>query len=198
MPTDTPDLQVTSASNWNTKKEVPEEAGFITELPTGNVIRMRRTMDMLALIRTGQIPNPLAGIVQKMINSGDPNLAFDGANTQVAQQLLDLLDQTWLRCVLEPEFDGPAPKGRDADNNKVSETDEQYIERLADWTPKEGAISVLEVDMNDKLFVFVVAQGVAADLAKFREVTDESLASVQAGNDVPKPTKRTGGGRSKK
>lgn len=198
MPTEQKDLQVTSASEWGKQAPAVEE-GFITELPTGNVIRMRRTMDMLVLLRTGQIPNPLAGIVKKMIDSGDPNFPTDNATASAyAPQLLDLLDRTWMKAVIEPVFDAPPPQGKDENGLNIEEDDDQYIERIARWRPKDGAISVFDVDVNDKLYVLIVAQGAAADLAKFREVTDESLASVQASPGVPKPTKRTSGSRSKK
>lgn len=195
MPADQ-DLQVTTAAEWGKAAPAVEE-GFITELPTGNVIRMRRTMDMLVLLRTGQIPNPLAGIVKKMIDTGDPNFPTDGGGTW-APQLLDLLDRTWMRAVMEPAFDAPPPQGKNEQGLNIEETDEQYTERVARWNPKEGAISIFDVDVNDKLYVLIVAQGAAADLARFREVKDESLVAVQTGNRVPSATKRTSGARRKK
>lgn len=199
MPPDgTQELQVTSPTEWGARA-TPVENGFITELPSGNVIRMQRTMDMLVLLRTGQIPNPLAGIVQKMIDSGDPGFPADAAkNPNVAEQLLDLLDRTWMKAVIEPPFDAPRPRGKSEDGRNIEETQQQYIDRISKWSPAEGKISVFDVDVNDKLYVLVVAQGVAADLAKFREVTEESVAALSASERVPAATKRTGGARSKK
>lgn len=192
MPTE-PELKVTTPDQWNTNGQTSQDVGFITELPSGNVIRMRRTMDMLDLLRTGQIPNPLAGIVQKMIDTQSMDFPAKEADTQVAQQLLELLDRTWMKAVLEPAFDAPPVRGIDAIGMHFEETHDQWIQRIARWEPSAGKISVTAVDVNDKMFVFVVAQGAAADLARFREGQDAALDAVQAVPRVPKPTKRTGG-----
>jgi hypothetical protein len=185
------DLQVTSAAEWGKNKSVSAEGSFVVEVPTGNVVRVRRTMDMMALLRAGRIPNPLAGIVQKMIDSGSPNLGKALAESQqdvngakASQQLLELLDQTWMRAVIEPEFDAPAAQGQLVDETgkkiKPNETFQEYMDRLALWQPAEGKISVLDVDLNDKYYVFSVAQGGATDLARFRAEQDAVVDSLHA------------------
>lgn len=185
MPEET--LQITPASEWGKKKQAPADRGFICELPSGSVVRVLRTMDMMALLRAGKIPNPLAGIVQSMIDKG--NTDFSGAlkasaskdGNRAAQQLLDLLDATWMRAVIEPEFDAPEPMKKD-------ETHQQYMDRLALWEPEEGKISIFDVDLNDKYFVFAVAQGGAADLARFRAEQDAALELVHSSDGVQLPS----------
>lgn len=182
MPTE-PALQVTTPGEWG-KKQVAEEEGFITELPSGNVIRMRRTMNMLTLLRQGRIPNPLASIVQKMIDTREINFNQVDADGKMAIQLLDMLDEGWLSAVIEPTFDGPEPR-------KPNESAEDFTERLNQWRPKEGAISVFDVDVQDKMYVFAVAQGAAADIARFREEQSAALESLEDVAEPPKPSKRT-------
>lgn len=188
------ELQVTAPTEWGKKKETPVEDGLIVPLPSGNVVKVRRTMDMLALLRSGRIPNPLAGIVQKMIDTGNPDLASAMQATgpesaKTSQQLLDLLDATWLRAVIEPEFDGPPQRGKLRDEAgrfiKQHETVDEYQERLSTWTPEDGKISIFDVDMDDKMYVFGVAQGAAVDLARFRAEQDAALDLVHANEPVP-------------
>jgi len=191
------DLQVTTASEWGKSKTQPVEDGLLVPLPSGNVVKVRRTMDMMALLRAGRIPNPLAGIVQKMIDTGNANLAdamkSSGPQTaKVSQQLLDLLDQTWMRAVIEPEFDAPDLRGQLKDasgkNIKPDETHDEYLARIENWKPEEGKISIFDVDNDDKMYVFGVAQGAAVDLARFRSEQDAALDLVHSESPVPNAT----------
>lgn len=212
-------LVPTSPSAWKRtgQEPVPEEDGFIAELPSGNVVRMTRTLDMPILLKTGKIPNPLAGIVQNMIDTRSTVFPVDQTDQKVLMQLLDLLNETAVRAIIEPPFDMPAKRQK-------GESAEKYMERLEDWQPEftelgrqqhakaikedpdhaegpcfcERKISAWDMTMEDRFFVFAVAQGAAADLASFREEQERALAVLQAGEGVRKPTKRTGGTRSKK
>jgi hypothetical protein len=193
MPND--DLQVTSPSNWN-KQQTPVEDGQLVPLPSGNVVRVRRTMNMMSLLRAGRIPNPLAGIVQKMIDTGNIDLAGAMQRTgpesvKASQQLLDLLDSTWMLCVTEPDFDAPTPRGELTDvggrKTKPNETQDEYLARLVDWKPEDGKISIFDVGMDDKMYVFGVSQGAAVDLARFRAEQDAALDLVHTESPVPDP-----------
>lgn len=191
------DLQVTSPSEWGKKKEQTEDEGLLVPLPSGNVIRVRRTMDMMALLRAGRIPNPLAGIVQKMIDTGNIDLAgamkqAGNGQAKASQQLLDLLDGSWMRSVMEPAFDSPALRGQLRDEGgrliKPQETQEEYLARIEDWKPGEGKISIFDVDMDDKMYVFGISQGAAVDLARFRSEQDATLDLVHSVEAVSEPT----------
>lgn len=228
MPTDQPlgagiaDQQApaTRIEDWKRPSEaVPAaEDGFYADLPSGNRVFMTRTLDMPILLRTGRIPNPLAGIVQKMIDTRSTAFPKEAAEPEVIMQLLDLLNETAVRCIIEPPFDAPAKRQK-------GETAEEVTARLEDWLPaftKHGLeqhrealeadpnhdakplcgcqrkISVWDLTMEDRFFIFAVAQGAAADLASFREQQASHVADLQAGEGVRKPTKRTGGTRPKK
>lgn len=210
----------TPISAWKKSPVLPKpkrEEGFIADLPSGNVVLMTRTMEMPILLKTGKIPNPLAGIVQKMIDTRNPEYPQEAMDTEVMMQLLDLMHETIVRSVIEPPFDMPAPRIR---GGKDIETAEDYQQRLSEWKPdftEDGAkqhaelghdddsgcdcerkISVWDMFMDDRLYIFAVAQGAAADLASFRAEQERHVAGLQAGEGVRVPTKRTGGSRPKK
>lgn len=183
------ELKVTSAAEWG-KKPASEDDGFIVTLPSGNVIKMKRTMNMLVLLRQGRIPNPLASIVQKMIDTKQVDFSKVEGDAKSAEQLLDMLDDQWMSAVLEPAFDAPERK-------KEAESTEEYLDRLSKWKPEDGKISVFEVDPQDKMYVMSIAQGGVVDLAKFREEQESSLVAMADVAESLSAPKRTGGARPK-
>lgn len=176
-------LVPTSADAWGTR-EVPKEEGFVTELPSGNVVRMRRTLDLPVLLRSGQIPNPLAQIVRRMMDTQNPNFSTTEMTGEVLWQFMDLIDNTTMRCIVEPKLSSPPRR-------KKKESWEEWTESIMAWEPEEGTVSIFAIDLNDKLFVFALSQGMAADLASFREQTDAAMASLQTGGDVPRSPRGT-------
>lgn len=161
--------QPTSVSEWRK----PDHKGFMVELPSGKSVRMFRNMDMLALLKQGRIPNPLAGMVQEMINKGGAvdmdKLQLD---TDTLQQLLDLMDECVAKVVIEPKV--------------IRRPDDAS----ADWEPPEDALEVGEIDIQDRLFIYTVAQGGATDLTQFREQQDKIMATTQDGPRVQPKAKR--------
>jgi hypothetical protein len=171
------DLQVTSASEWG-QSTAPAEEGFVTPLPSGNVVRMQRTMDMPIMLATGRIPNPLAGIVSEMQETGSNVFPEESAkDMKVMQQLMNLLDSVFCNAVLEPKFSMP-------DVRDDSEDDKQYADRINKWRPPAGTVSIFNVVLQDKMYVYAVAQGAAADLARFRAESQIDVLSVPAGADM--------------
>ena len=167
-------LQVTTPEAWGTAP-APAEEGFITELPTGNVIRMMRTMDLPVMLATGQIPNPLASIVSEMMESGSQVFPAEQArDMQVMKQLMNLLNTIFCNAVLEPRFTMPEIQGEE-------ESDEDYSKRINKWSPREGTVSIFNVVLQDKMYVYAVAQGAAADLGRFRSQSEGDFLAVPAG-----------------
>lgn len=186
-------ISPTPVSEWKRATEVappPDQVGFMTELPSGNFIRMTRRMDLAFLLKTGQIPNPLAGIVQGMIDANTTRFP-DDISADSLMQLLDLMNETAVSAILDPQFDMP-------EKRQKGESAEQYMERLATWQPEEGKLSVWDLTSDDRNFVFAVAQGQAADLARFREESERALEALQDVKRSPKPTKRTSRAKSKR
>ncbi len=200
------DLSVTPVDGWKIPSrqgpvDLVEDAGFVTELPSGNVVKMKRSLDLGLMLASGRIPNPLAGVVQTMIDDKATVWPKDAAaDSQLNQQLLDTVRETTIACVIEPPFAGPEPRNkvRGGDGNMISETAEEYQERINAWVCPEGFINIFYVDLTDQMFIFSVAQGAAADLARFREEQKLAVADVLAGEGVLKPTKRTGGAAPRK
>lgn len=155
--------QVTSASAWSsTRRE-----GMVIELPTGNFARVRRTMDLVLLLKTGQIPNPLATIVNEMIRKQQSDFPTEKMDETAIKQMLDLVDQTCEKCFIEPRVEIPG-EGVDRET----------------FEPSEGAISIDDLEMRDRFYVFGFVQGSPADLARFREATGPTLPTAQDGEGV--------------
>lgn len=185
-------LKPTPITEWGKKKKTTD--GIILELPSGNVCKVRRTMDMLTMLQAGKIPNPLARVVNTMIDTGDTNFQkhlADAEDPEVMRQMFELINQTMTKVWMEPQVSAP-------DSRKSGESWDEFAERVKDWEADEGTLSVFDIEMEDKMYVFAVAQGAAADLERFRREQESALESVQASEGVVKPTKRTGGARSKK
>lgn len=194
------DAVPTRASDWGKKSKTrtDDPEGFVVELPSGEFAKVRRTMDLPTLLRSGQIPNPLAGIIRKAMTAEDPALVQEIMQKNLEpgtmmEQFLQLLDSTCIKTMIEPKVSRPEPQ-------RPGEEWDDYMARIEGWQPEEGTVSVFDIEMNDKLFLFAVAQGMAADLVSFRAQTSAVVVGVQDGEDVqraPKRTARTGGGKSK-
>lgn len=181
------ELRPTSIEEWGKAEPLPEE-GFITELPSGNRALVRRTLDLPILLKSGQIPNPLSGIVRRMMDTGDPTILQQEARGVALEQLLDLLASNTCKTMLSPKVSRPDPLQK-------GETWDNYLARIDGWEPDPGTLSVFQITMPDQTYLFAIAQGMATDLASFRDEALSALVSVQDGEDVsraPKPTSRTG------
>lgn len=194
-------LQVTSPDSWGASSAAAADTQVI-ELPSGNVVEARRTLSILRVVQEGQIPNPLRGIVLAMIQTGEMNMP-SGANQdmKLMGQFADFLDSVAVDTVVSPPVDRPTPRGKVTDDKGAlvnpDETNDEYYERISDWHPKAGHLSVFQLDANDKMFLFIFAQGAAADAKTFRLLQEQPVEPVAAGKKSPSPTKRTGGAKRK-
>lgn len=183
--------QPTRASEWGKNKAKAQ--GFLVDLPSGESAVVRRTLDLPMLLDTGRIPNPLAGIVRTMMETGATNFPKDQMAGKAIQQFLGLLNDQVCRIMIEPPVSRPRAQ-------EPGEEWESYVEDIKDWIPDEGTVSIFDIEMDDKMFLFAVGQGMATDLSTFREQQEQVVDSVQASENVartPKPTARTGGGTTK-
>lgn len=175
--TDTP--QVTKADQW---KGAATE-GIVVTLPSGNIVRVKRTMDLIHLLKSGRIPNPLSGIVQKMVDNKETNMSLEAMEPETIKAMFKLVDDTVLKCVLEPTVEAPPEPLPDEDA-------ETYEERVKDWKPAPDNISLHWIDMDDRMFIFVFAQGFAADLESFRKEQEAAMAQLSDGKAVQPKAKR--------
>lgn len=168
-----PQAQVpTSAAAWRSARK----EGFLVTLPSGQTVKIRRTLDLFERLRDGRIPNPLAGIVVDMIENKREQVDMSKLDERSLGQMLALIDETITKMMIEPQVTlepSDAPIG---------------------WEPPEGFISTADIEIDDKLFLFNVAQGGTADLATFRAQAASFVGSVSDGNGVQDATVGSDGG----
>lgn len=192
MPTDQNDngiddqsLAPTPVTAWG-KVSVPEETGFIVTLPSGNIAKMRRTLDLPILLESGKIPNPLADIVQGMMDTGATSFPPEANDSKTLKQLYRLLNETVVRCFIEPRVSMPDPQEED-------ESDEDHRERLSHWRPEPDTLSIFQIEPTDQMYVFSVAQGAAANLKSFRAESAAAMGDVQDSESLRDAAQRTSG-----
>jgi len=152
------ELQVTNASQWG--KVVTE--GKLVPLPGGNVARLKK-YNIMYLSKIGKIPNKLQAVVQGFIS--DPagaDLSKVAADKDGIANMMELLDITVEMCFVEPKVVRPK-KGQE----------------LA-----EDEISIEDVELNDKLYVFEWAQGEVDSVEAFREKQERAARAILGGEKV--------------
>lgn len=166
-------LAPTPVSQW--RRGVSGE-GFVVQLPTGNVVRMRRSVDFWTMLKHDRIPNPLGEVLREHIQAmGKKELVMEDLDPQAIPQLLAFVDEIDSGCVLEPRWEMPYVPIDDSSTEK---------QRAREWQPSEGALSIEEVDLLDKYYVFRVAIGGAADMASFLAESKQAMAGTQYGQDL--------------
>lgn len=153
-------LEVTSAAGWNKSRT----EGFIQRLPSGNVARLRKTLSLMNLIKTGQIPNPLGKHLRNVMQSGGKvDLDLKSMDEESLKQVLEMVDSQIPDIFIEPRV------------YAVPEGENPYI-----WTPDDHeAVSVAALDFEDRFFAFSFAQGGVTDLDSFRVKSAEAVATLE-------------------
>lgn len=203
MPTDQ-GLIPTPAAEWGTP-------GFVVLLPSGRTVRVTRSKILFTMLKDNNLPNPLARVVGKMMEEFSnkkrdqvvPEDILKELGPEGVPTLMRFVDDCVISCMLEPRCERPYMAeiiDDDPENNKAE------LKKQVEWEPTFGAISLEQVEMEDRAFIFQVAMGGATDLESFREQSKAALASPQYGADVfnstvgavgaptrpkPKVTKRT-------
>jgi len=166
-------LPPTSASGWRS----PRKEGFVVELPSGNKARVRRTLDLYDLVRSGKVPNKLISVVQKMMGKGKfdaAELSPENLDVETLQQMTQFIDTVATKVMVEPRCAVPPP------GTEYPET----------WDPPEGAISIYDLTEEDKMYLFHIAQGGVADVEQFRLEQKAALAALQDVPDVQAATEQ--------
>lgn len=190
MPSDTQtnEPKVTNPNAWGGA----EAEGQVIELPSGNYLRCRRSMDLLHLLKSGRIPNPLSQIIQKMIDRGGEMPNMGDMDDNAIGAMLTFVDDTVIRVVTEPKVVAPPKPNENEDGTRLAglakdkeEDTDDYSERIRAWMDEErtdGKLKLPYLSLDDRMFIFVFSQGFAADLATFR---DEQAAGMASVSDVP-------------
>ena len=154
--------QVTAASAWSKPAEIVE--GHLLTLPSGNVARLRRTLNLPHLLRKGKIPNPLAAQVEQMISSKKPVVQPSEDDKELLLQMIELIHSQLPKIFVEPRIE--------------LEPDEWDEDEQGQWQPSEGAIAIEWLAPEDAMFAFSFAQGGPAEVARFREQSQKIVADM--------------------
>lgn len=125
--------QVTTGREWRKQRE----EGELETLPSGNVARLRK-LSLSSLLKRGKIPDPLSGMVQRMM-TGQKEVAD---TWEAFQGMLGLLEFICREAFLEP--------------------------RIVDEPQADDEISMEDVDFDDRLYVLDKVQKEITLLTPFR------------------------------
>lgn len=173
--------QITSAASWSNQ----QADGVVTELPSGKIVLLVRQLDLPVMLKSGRIPNPLAGIIRGMIGRGETSLPEqEFSDPVVFDQMMSMVDASVSSAMVEPKAIRPPVQGQHpATSIEFSESDEAFQKRWNEYEDiladvQNNTISTDWISLEDKIFIFFFAQGGAADLATFRTATGNALATL--------------------
>ena len=117
------DQPITTASTW----KYPE---YIAELPSGNVARLR-PLNLAQCVLNGTVPNPLLGIVNKLI--GQETDVIDQVQKEDPKKLILLMN--WIVCqvMVEPvawDGEGEQPEGT-ISHDQIPDDDRTFVTAFA-------------------------------------------------------------------
>src|ERR1700738_4156326 len=128
-------LQVTPPSEWKQAR-----LGKLVELPSGRIVRVRTTFDLMTAVGNGFVPNPLAEIFQEQIRTNKPSSKT--LTAEHLEQMNEFMRRVICKSVVEPKVE-MVPAGEDANT----------------WEPEdEDAVSIEDFTSNDRSFLFAVVQ----------------------------------------
>jgi hypothetical protein len=147
------------------ERQARTDVPVLVALPSGLSVKATRP-NLLLLLRTGRIPDALAGRVEQLIQTAQSGgedavrvaLTADHQTNPAATHAMwaNLLDTVWLAAVVEPAF-GPA------------------------LSTDPDLIPVDQVAEDDKNFLFMWCQGVTEDVATFLGRQQRPAAPVGTG-----------------
>jgi len=130
------------------------EQGIVLQLPSEFKARVR-PVRMEGLLRIGTIPDTLSGLVAEIVWNGAPR---PDTVFRMGKEAIELLDIVVAASFMEPV----CVIGRE---------------------PEDGEISIDDVDLGDKNFIFTWVTAPTVALHRFRNEQERSLAAVQPEQD---------------
>jgi hypothetical protein len=162
--------QRSTAANWKSKAKTADDARDLL-LPSGNVALVKRIAPE-AFLASGMIPDAMQPILEKSIRSKQglpPEIEQDMlADPKMLKSIIELMDAAIVAAVVEPRVILAVPEGQEQPDDCILASD---------------------VEFEDKAFIFNYALGGSKDLARFRGESDNVVARLSTGIDVPLPAK---------
>lgn len=168
MPSGNPAVRAATAkSEWRSSRK----DGLAVTLPSGNTAYLLRTLDLAEMIKEDKIPNPITGVMNKMLASGGKPTDVDASDPEVLISMIRFINEQCERIFVDPKVQAPPlPENLDTDP-RCAEWDQERKDSydINTWEPADpNVMTVLDIDFDDQMFAFAFAQGASADLATFR------------------------------
>lgn len=122
--------KVTAASDWRK----PREEGYIMELPSGKVVRIR-PINMATLLKLGKVPQGLVAVAIKVIMGEDTELPAPQSLEDV-QTYLKYYDAICESCLVYPKVVAQPTKDDEITLEDISSQDKVW---LAGWLNRPAA-----------------------------------------------------------
>lgn len=165
------EIQVTPVAEWKQNR-----MGKLVALPSGRVVKVRASFDMVSALGKGLVPNPLANVFRDQMR-GDQSSKAQLTEPSALEAMSVFMKQTVCHHVIEPKF-YMVPEGEDDET----------------WEPDDG-VSIVDMGADDVSFLFSVVQGGTTDYEKFRQQQIQrvaTLANVKNVADAPVPSPAPG------
>jgi hypothetical protein len=163
------------------KKQWQKQRGEELELPSGNVALVRRP-GPAALLKKGVLPDAMASMISDMIATGkgmskEQSKAMAN-DPEMLTGMMEAMDKVLCAVVLSPHvLYHIGQKNAAGAWEAVFENHPANVEIPYDERDPE-ALYADDVDFEDKSFIFNYAVGGTRDVARFREESDLSLATL--------------------
>lgn len=174
------EVAVTSAKDWRRKRT----EGIIVTLPSGNTAKIVRKMDIVEMLRGGQLPNSLATIVMSMMSGDSTAIEALELDQTVLIDMMDWINDQVIAAMVEPKV-VRRPVTVDGNEKEILERagwvfDAQFNE----WDPPEGSVEIVDIEMQDRMFICGITQGGPANYDSFRAQSAAALEAAQRGQGV--------------
>lgn len=157
--------KITPASEWKKGR-----LGQIVTLPSGKVVKVRTTFDLLSLISEGFVPNEVASLFTDQIRGGK-ELKREEIDAPMVANMQILMRHAICASVIEPTF-CMVPEGEDPKS----------------WEPEgEDEVSVMDLAMADLNFIYSVVQGGTTEASQFLKQKAERVEAMADEQDMELP-----------
>lgn len=175
--------RTTNGGRTTPKKTVATVSDFKTkvtdlELPSGKICQVRKPQGMQMFLANGTIPNALLPIVGKSLEGEDakpPELANLLEEGEKLQAVFDLADSVVVQTVVAPKVNAVPTT-----NLGTSVPMGERCEFLGIEGDDDDLLWVDEVDLEDKMFIFMFAVGGSRDIERFREGSAEAMGGLSS------------------
>lgn len=149
-------MKVTAAEQWRSLRE----NGYMVELPSGNVARLR-PVSVAEMLKNGHIPDTLTPIAAEAIATTGSGIQTETI-VKLTNEVTDFLHLITVASFIEPRV---------------------VLLDTPDDAPPDGAISIWDVSLEDQAFVLSLTGAPTRALESFRQKQEADVEAVPAGGE---------------